>query len=143
MYTIFSQQFLKKKKKKTNFSGKFKLKPITSYKYNFFYKNIVNIALLYIFIIFFFLTLAFQENFFSYFPVYFFKGGVDQLFLFFMSKGWVKVSSTLNKQCNAPYKTSSLGNFFTKSGGAIAPPRPMLAPPVPGVTLQKIGRAHV
>ena len=47
------QKQKKKQKKKTNFSGKFKLKPIISYTYNFFYKNIVNIALLYIFIIFF------------------------------------------------------------------------------------------
>ena len=30
----FSSQPKEKKKKKTNFSGKFKLKPITSYTYN-------------------------------------------------------------------------------------------------------------
>ena len=123
----FLSNFSKKKKKKTNFSGKFKLKPITSYTYNFFYKNIVNIALLYIFIIFFFLTLAFQENFFSYFPDYFFKGGVDQLFLFFMSKGWVKVSSTLNKKCNAPLpplQNQQFGEFFYKVKGGNCPPSP-------------------
>ena len=34
MYTTFSYWYMNNKKKKTNFSGKFKLKPITSYTYN-------------------------------------------------------------------------------------------------------------
>ena len=52
-----------------------KLKPITFYTYNLFYKNIVNIIFLYIFYHLFF-SLAFEENLFPYSPICFFKGRV-------------------------------------------------------------------